>query len=299
MNLEIFSKIIDIQDLKEIHNTIEKSRLINSQIRIMPNFSVEPTCISGLTAVIDKEFDVDIIGSDLGCGILIVELGDIEIDIQKLDETVKKNIPCGRNIHSEKIKDFDFSHNGLNINRPWRFERCLGTLGGGMHFIELSMDEDNNKYLLIHSGSRGYGIKVAFGFKHNDYVSEKLRRDEFFSDLGVCLRFAAENRSSIADIILEKLDLKDINRTDIPHNYIQSQKIIRKGAISARKDEVGIIAADNCCLLGRGKGNTDWNMSAPSSIGRTEADIDDFVKAIEPTFKVEKLLKPLYNFKPL
>ncbi len=298
MNLKIYSKIIDIHDLKEIHSSIENSGLDSSQIRIMPNFSIEPTCISGFTAVIDKVTNCDLLGSDMGCGILMLHLGKIEIDTKLLDNTIKENIPCGRNIHNEKIKDFDFSHNGLNINRPWRFERCLGTLGGGLHFIELSEDENSNKYIIIHSGSRGYGMKVSFGFKHNDYVSESLRQKEFLSDLEVCQRFASENRATIAEIILDKLDLKAKSKLDIPHNYIHAGKILRKGAVSARLGEPAIIAANNCCLLGKGKGNTDWNLSAPSSIGKTETDINEFIRSIEPTFETEKILKPIYNFKP-
>lgn len=306
-DLHIFTNSISISELKELNLMISNPDLSSCKIRIMPNVFAEPTCISGFTSTLGKKIMPKLLGNDIGCGVLVTDLGNIDIDINKLDDIIKKFIPYGRNIHKTRVTEFFKYDEPIEdeTQKPYsRFERCLGTLGGGEHFIELDEDTEKNKYLIIHSGSRGYGMKVSVVHKYNEELPEAISRKLFFEDLDICLSFAAENRRQIARIILEKMDIKAISSFDVFHNSIE-RNIIRKGAVSAKKGEKLIITLNekDGCLLGVGKGNPDWNMSAPSSARKIiDGDIDyetpeATIKAIEATADIQKILKPIYNFK--
>ena len=98
------------------------------------------------------------------CGILTVPLGNVEIDFKKLDKIIKEKIPAGFNIHKQKIAKFDkiqelYCYRDLKDTR--KIDRALATTGGGNHFEEIDVDEDGNKYLLIHIGSRNLGKQVC------------------------------------------------------------------------------------------------------------------------------------------
>lgn len=97
-------------------------------------------------------------------GMLCVELGNIDLDLEKLDKVVNSCIPSGRNIREHKLLDFD-KINDLYCLRELKeikkFNRAIGTLGGGNHFIEIDVDDEGNKYLVIHTGSRNLGKQVA------------------------------------------------------------------------------------------------------------------------------------------
>ena len=103
-------------------------------------------------------------GVDIGCGILCVELGKVDLDLEKLDKIINENIPAGRNIREHKLLDFE-PINELyclrELKETKKFNRAIGTLGGGNHFIEVDVDDEDNKYLVIHTGSRNLGKQVA------------------------------------------------------------------------------------------------------------------------------------------
>ena len=94
----------------------------------------------------------------------IETLGKIDIDYAELDAAIRKCVPCGRNVHEGRL----IRYNRLQELRCYRdlkdtrrFERSIGTLGGGNHFIEIDEGSDGTKYLVIHSGSRNLGKQVA------------------------------------------------------------------------------------------------------------------------------------------
>ena len=95
---------------------------------------------------------------------LCVELGNIELDLEKLDKVINENIPSGRNIREHKLEDYGPIKELYclrELKETNKFNRAIGTLGGGNHFIEIDVDTDNNKYLVIHTGSRNLGKQVA------------------------------------------------------------------------------------------------------------------------------------------
>ena len=95
---------------------------------------------------------------------LCVELGNMALDFEKLDKIIIENIPSGRNIREQKLIDFE-KINELyclrELKESNKFNKAIGTLGGGNHFVEIDVDDENNKYLVIHTGSRNLGKQVA------------------------------------------------------------------------------------------------------------------------------------------
>jgi RNA-splicing ligase RtcB len=274
-----------------------------------------------------------------------------------------------------------------------KFERSIGTLGGGNHFLELDKDGDNNIYLVIHSGSRNLGKQVADFYQklaielrsgreqyyidresliadykakgHHDQIAGALKdlekkfkttqpdypkelcfltgqfRDRYLHDMFICQEYATLNRFTMAEIILgwyNDSHVDDFKYFQTIHNYINpTDNTIRKGAISARAGERCLIPMNmrDGSLLCIGKGNPDWNYSAPHGAGRimsrsaakSALKIDDFIETMKDvysttvkqatideapmaykpmqeiidnigdTVEVQKIIKPIYNFK--
>jgi RNA-splicing ligase RtcB len=292
----------------------------------------------------------------------------------KLDAFIRKNIPSGQNVRPALHEDLDtlnsfaaqntaslelaedrrFKNEIRNLcekqgHNPERVFASLGTLGGGNHFIEIDIDENHNRWLLIHSGSRILGAYTAeyhetLALRETDAESpikylSGTSADGYLGDIRVVQHYARVNRALMAQSIAGffKVDIRETDYHDCVHNYIDTDNsIIRKGAISAKKDELVIIPFSMAegAILGHGKGNPDWNCSAPHGSGRKKARTDarslsldeyrkemkgiwssvigkdtleespmaykkpkDVLEYIGDTVEVEQRLKPLYNFK--
>lgn len=163
MDLKIFANNIDEKSVGQIYELLEQPAFKDAKVRIMPDVHAGAGCVIGFTADLGKRVIPNVVGVDIGCGMHVVELGNIEIDLQALDEFIKANIPAGFAVNSQKQRDFDFEklrcHGELqNVNR---LALGIGSLGGGNHFIEVDVDESGKKYLVIHTGSRNLGKQVA------------------------------------------------------------------------------------------------------------------------------------------
>lgn len=393
-NLKIFTENIEETAKEQIDLLLEQEPFKNSKIRIMPDVHAGKGCVIGFTGDLGDKVIPNIVGVDIGCGMLCVNLGNCNLDLEKLDNVIKQNIPSGMNVHNEPVQYYDFTnlycYKELKNKNGW-LEKSLGSLGGGNHFIEIGKDEDNNKYLVIHTGSRNLGKQVAelYQEKAIKYCSfekemqeEKNRiikeykeqgkaneiqktlqeinkkyqgktklpkdlcylegkgREDYLHDMRLCQEFAVLNREWIAREIISKMGLVLFAEDSFQciHNYINFEdNIIRKGSISARKGEKVIIPMNmrDGCIIGIGKGNEDWNYSAPHGAGRvmsrmkakTELKLSDYkesmkdiystsinentideapmvykpmeeiLKNIKDTVEVIKIIKPIYNFK--
>ena len=390
-NLKIFTKNIEEQAINQINELLKQEAFKNSKVRIMPDVHAGKGCVIGFTGNLGNKVIPNIVGVDIGCGMLCVELGNVDLDLEKLDHVIRKYVPSGRNIH-EFVK-MPFFIGNLKCYKELKeidwLNNSLGTLGGGNHFIEVDVDEDNNKYLIIHTGSRNLGKQVAEiyqekAIKYCSYedemkdskqklikeykeqhrkkeiqdklieISKKYEgktklpkdlcylegklRENYLHDMKICQEFASKNRKEIAFIIMNKMNLDCINYFETIHNYISFEdNIVRKGAISAKKGEKVLIPMNmrDGCIIGIGKGNDDWNCSAPHGAGRIMSrmqakqtfNLDEYKKSMEniyttsvnentideapfvykpmqeiidnirDTVDIIKIIKPIYNFK--
>ena len=267
---------------------------------------------------------------------------------------MKRAVPTGFSLHRDPacaLADFDMeSRDWLQDKR--KVERSMGTLGGGNHFIELDEDEDGCQYLVVHTGSRNMGKQTA---EHHQALAQKtctadipdelkyLVGDlsaEYLVDMHNCQRFSNQNRKAIVAQIVERTGIRlDGDGFTTMHNYISEGGMIRKGAISAHAGEMVLIPFNmrDGAVIARGKGNEDWNCSAPHGTGRAmsrtkafqtldtrsfvnemrDAGIycpsacettldespeaykpaDDVLRLMDPTVDVIHRLKPIWNFK--
>jgi RNA-splicing ligase RtcB len=129
----------------------------------MPDTHAGAGCVIGFTADLGNKVIPNLVGVDIGCGMNVIKLGQIDIDLQNLDSIIHENIPAGHNIHSSRKVKFSKLSDLICYRelRSEKFEQAIGTLGGGNHFIELNVDDEYNHYLVIHSGSRNLGKQVA------------------------------------------------------------------------------------------------------------------------------------------
>ena len=408
-DLKIFTDNIEQEAIDQINTLLEQPAFADCKIRIMPDVHAGAGCVIGFTADLGDRVIPNIVGVDIGCGMLTVELGGIDtgingktdssivsyvtdIDYEKLDNAIRTCIPSGRNVHEEinyifpELKNLRCYNKLKNID--W-LERSMGTLGGGNHFIEIDEGFEGRKYLVIHTGSRNLGKQVADYYqnlavelmigrdklayerdrliaeykdqgrsseiqdaikelrntwrkKTNDipkelcYLTGKYR-DDYIYDMKICQRFAEQNRLMIALKIMLSMGWYSIDLFETVHNYIDESNMIRKGAISAKKGEKVLIPINmrDGSLLCVGKGNEDWNCSAPHGAGRImsrskaresismesfresmtgiyttsvcESTIDEspmayksmneIINNIKDTVDILDVLKPVYNFK--
>ena len=163
-DLKIFTDDVEQEAVDQINLLLEQEPFKNCKVRIMPDVHAGKGCVIGFTADLGDKVIPNIVGVDIGCGMLCVELGKIDLNLEKLDKVINENIPAGRNIREQKIIDFD-KINDLyclrELKETKKFNRAIGTLGGGNHFIEVDVDDEGNKYLVIHTGSRNLGKQVA------------------------------------------------------------------------------------------------------------------------------------------
>ena len=392
-NLKIFTNNIEQEAVDQINLLLDQPAFADSKVRIMPDGHAGKGCVIGFTGDLGDKVIPNIVGVDIGCGMLCVELGKVDLDLEKLDKVIREYVPSGMNVHKDFPTIAFFLGNlkcykKLNNKDNW-LEKSMGTLGGGNHFIEIDVDDDGNKYLVIHTGSRNLGKQVADIYQNkaieycsyaqemkdekNNIIKEykeqgrekeiqraliditnkyagktKLPKDlcylegdlreDYLFDMKLCQQFAMLNRVEIARIIMKYLGLKATNYFQTIHNYISFEdNIVRKGAISARKGERVLIPMNmrDGCIIGVGKGNDDWNQSAPHGAGRimsrmkakevfnmdeyrdsmkdiyttsvSEDTLDEapfvykpmqeIIDCIGDTVEIEKIIKPIYNFK--
>ena len=149
----------------QIQSVCDQKEFAGCKIRIMPDVHAGKGCTIGTTMTIRDKIVPGMVGVDIGCGMETVELSEREIDFERLDALIRKEIPYGREVRDEihaLNAELDLSQlccaDQVNLNRAMR---SIGSLGGGNHFIELDKDDEGNIYLVIHTGSRNLGKQVA------------------------------------------------------------------------------------------------------------------------------------------
>lgn len=383
---KIFAQTALQTAIDQIQELTDQAFMAGTKVRIMPDYHAGKGCVIGTTIQLQNRVVPNLVGIDVGCGVFVAQLDVLTVDFAKLDSIIRTHVPSGQEIHKEvsparQFLEFEgkqFRASGLKDDYT---NLSLGTLGGGNHFIELAKDVEEQHYLLIHTGSRYVGAKVANWHQKRAY--ENLRRQDltekiaelkrqgrekdiqpiiraykeqnpvvpkelaylegdyfhdFIHDMKIAQQFARMNRWTIAETIAKQMGWHFTDTFDTIHNYIDTETMtLRKGAVRANKGEKLVIPMNmrDGSLICIGKGNAEWNYSAPHGAGRMYSrraakkalNMNDFkdtmqgiwttsvneetldeapmaykpmteiISAIGETVDIVKVIKPVYNFK--
>lgn len=385
-NAKIFAQTALQTAVDQIQELTDQAFMAGTKVRIMPDYHAGKGCVIGTTIQLQDRVVPNLVGIDVGCGVFVAQLDVTTVDFAQLDAIIRTYVPSGQDIHKEvspsrhfvEFEGKQFRASGLKDDYT---NLSLGTLGGGNHFIELAKDEDDQHYLLIHTGSRYVGAKVANWHQKRAY--DNLRREDltekiealkqqgrhqeiqsmiqaykeqtpfvpkdlsylegeafhdYIYDMKIAQQFARMNRWTIAETIAKQMDWHFTDTFDTIHNYIDTETMtLRKGAVRANKGEKLVIPMNmrDGSLICIGKGNAEWNYSAPHGAGRmfsrraakkalnmadfketmqgiwttsvNEETLDEAPMAYKPmteitsaigeTVDIVKVIKPVYNFK--
>lgn len=353
MNYVNFMVNPDKTTLDQIEEMCSYPAFNNSKIRIMSDGHSGKGCVVGTTATFNNMICPNTVGVDIHCSVSAWEIPN-NIDYKKLDEIIHRYVPSGNKVHQIPLDTFPYYSFKCSYDvykDVGYFDRSLGTLGGGNHFISVETDEASEKnYLIIHCGSRNLGVKVAEhyqklaveDFEDKSANAEKILRDnmkqyveshsdrkayqtfldaikqerdfrkkynkdlchisddvlvDYINDVAVCGEWVVKNHSLIFDTIASRMGWERNLLVMSHHNYVEHNKddmrtgIIRKGAIDANEGVLGIIPLNmrDGSLIVRGKGNEDWNCSAPHgagrimsrSVARKTLDVDEYRRSMD------------------
>jgi tRNA-splicing ligase RtcB (3'-phosphate/5'-hydroxy nucleic acid ligase) len=379
---KVFTDKVEATAVNQILELCNQEFVKDSVIRIMPDTHAGAGCTIGTTMTIQDKIVPNLVGVDIGCGMFVSMLEKTKLDFLKLDKIIRAFVPSGFEVREtphayNALVDLDNLKCKEHINLT-RARLSIGTLGGGNHFIEVNQDDDDNLYLVVHSGSRYLGKQIAEYYqkraikeltrrsnkeivaelksqgrdheiqeiieKERIYVSKALSYvqgetfNEYIYDMHLAQKYAEYNRKAIAQVIIEEMKLKVSDCFTTIHNYIDvGEMVLRKGAISAKKGELVIIPINmrDGSIIATGKGNVDWNQSAPHGAGRLMSraqarrtlSMAEFVKSMDgiyttslsvdtldeapsaykpmeeiianigDTVVIDKIIRPVYNFK--
>lgn len=358
---KLFTDSVDSYALAQVQMICDQACAEGSRIRIMPDVHPGKTGPVGLTMTVTDRILPALVGIDVGCGMTCAVLPAKRIEYQRLDTVIRQQIPVGTSIRrTPHDRGLQFPYEDLECAEHIHLEKTIlsmGTLGGGNHFIEIDQDEAGTLYLTIHTGSRRLGKDMA---EHYLRLGQKELKDRglsvpypltwlkgdlfraYLHDLAVVQDYAEENRQTILEILCKAMKWKPLDVFSCPHNYAAPDPdgggyVLRKGAVSAEKGERILIPANmrDGILLAEGKGNPEWNCSAPHGSGRIlkrkdvakrytlsqfrsamkgihctcidrdtleEApfayrDLSSISSLIDDTAEIQKILTPVYNYK--
>lgn len=318
--VKVFTDDIDDASIQQLGNMAQLP-FIHSHIAAMPDVHAGIGATVGSVIPMRGAIVPAAVGVDIGCGMNAVRLSlkanDLPDNLYKLRASIEKSVPVGFEEHNEPsvqaatvnnmashLKRITDKHPGImkmqrNFQNTWG--RQLGTLGGGNHFIELCLDEQDDVWVMLHSGSRRIGNKIG------QYFIEKAKKDmgkvlgnlpdkdlayfmegtQHFEDyveaVGWAQDYAMLNRREMMRLVLEALQkhLPKFTTTqeaiNCHHNYVQQEQhfgqevyVTRKGAISAQLGQLGIIPGSMGAksYIVRGLGNPQSFCSCSHGAGR-------------------------------
>lgn len=256
------------------------------------------------------------VGVDIGCGMMAVQLplmaSDLPASLKSLRAEIERSIPVGFNEHKTPSPESsawqgwnEFTRRPPQLrNRFDKAQRQLGTLGGGNHFIELCLDQIQQVWVMLHSGSRNIGKEIA---EVHMYQAKKIMQqhrvrltdpdlayleegsaqfDAYWDDLQWAQTYAFMNRDLMMRRVLRAVEniVQKTRRPIVPlmevnchHNYAEREHhfghqviVTRKGAVRARQDDMGIIPGSMGArsYIVRGRGNPESYHSCSHGAGR-------------------------------
>ncbi|WP_336669777.1 RtcB family protein [Tsukamurella sp. USMM236] len=314
-SLVSWASILD-EKTREQAVTTAKLPFIYPHIALMPDAHLGKgatvgSVIPSLGAVIPAA-----VGVDIGCGMIAVRtqftLADLPDDRATVREAIERAIPLSPGRYNKKVvataepriaeletlaERADF--NPAQYAGNWKLQ--LGTLGGGNHFAELSIDADQRVWAFLHSGSRGVGNKIA---QHHIAVATRLCKQwwielpdpdlaylvegtpefrRYIAELTWAQHFALLNREEMMDRVIRQLGewvgtpVVEAERINCHHNFTKREKhfgkevwVSRKGAIEATEGKLGLIPGSmgTASYIVEGKGFAPSLNSSPHGAGR-------------------------------
>ena len=313
------------------HDVDEKSKVqlgniaslpfIHHHVAAMPDVHLGIGATIGSVIATHKAIIPAAVGVDLGCGMVAARLSITanELDekaLKKVFDQISRDVPVGRAQHADNrvlvdaAQPFEPRLKALTDRHPQllkafgkfsKWTNQMGTLGGGNHFIEVCLDETDQVWVMLHSGSRGIGNAIA------SYFIELARKDmerwmiqlpdrdlayfpegtEHFADYVEAVdwaqEYAMQNRMSMLELVLAALQRHlppfevTTEAVNCHHNYVAQEHhfgedvwVTRKGAIRAREGDLGIVPGSMGArsFIVRGKGNADSFCSSAHGAGR-------------------------------
>jgi tRNA-splicing ligase RtcB len=305
---------------------MSKLPFIYKWISVMPDVHLgKGACVGSVIPTVNAIIPAAV-GVDIGCGMYAVKTklkaSAINQDQYKLiKKSIEKAIPMGVGEANEELTEsakeyiydlrpdeyledvFEYLKDNYRIDiDSWQLQ--LGSLGSGNHFIELDKDEDDNLWVVLHSGSRGIGNQLASAYIKEAQKSCELHHvqledkdlaylskgtcafNEYIKVLDWCQLYAKYNRKEMMNRVLEQITISlygfkeniRLYETDCHHNFTQLENhfgqdiyVTRKGAIELRAGSTGIIPGSmgTGTLIVEGLGNKVSFESAPHGAGRT------------------------------
>jgi tRNA-splicing ligase RtcB len=310
-------------------NTIEQAKATASMPFVHPHVALMPDAHSGKGSAVGTVIPTlgavipAAVGVDIGCGMIaartVYTATDITgRDLAALRASLESAIPLSPGNYNQSIERYPFtaeridelgrraSSTDVDLSHSPKWREQLGSLGGGNHFIELCIDEQQRVWMFLHSGSRGVGNKIAQ--KHIKiaqhlckqwwvplpnpdlaYIPQGTRQfGDYLAELSWAQRFALFNRAEMMDRFRQAFahwmgadtsaaaDL-EAERINCHHNYTVQEKhggkdvwLTRKGAVDAHEGVRAIIPGSmgTRSYIVRGKGSEAGLCSAPHGAGR-------------------------------
>lgn len=318
--VKIWTDDVDERSKEQLSN-IASMPFIHHHVAAMPDVHLGIGATIGSVIATHKAIIPAAVGVDIGCGMLACQLSlsanDIdEKSLKKVFDQITRDVPVGRGQHKDDralvdvARPFEARLTAMTQKHPdllksfgkfsnWVYQ--MGTLGGGNHFIEICLDENNQVWVMLHSGSRGIGNGMA------DYFIKLARKDmerwminlpdrdlayfpegtvhfdDYVEGVHWAQEYAFQNRQSMLDLVLVGLRrhlpaFEVVNQVvNCHHNYVAIENhygenvyVTRKGAIRAREGDLGIIPGSMGArsFIVRGKGEPESFTSCSHGAGR-------------------------------
>jgi tRNA-splicing ligase RtcB len=311
---------IEVEAMRQIQNTASLP-FIYKHVAVMADCHYGKGSTVGTVIATQGAIIPACVGVDISCGMVAARTcftsNDLPASLRAMREGIERRVPASVARYNSKIQETAIprvqemeSRAGVNgagieyydrVDHNWRLE--LGSLGSGNHFIEVCLDEKDRVWVVLHSGSRGIGNKLAT--KHIDRAKRLMESmfitlvdpdlaylpdhtpafGEYIRDVLWAQHFALLNRDEMMDRVLEELrrDIRpglstiEEERINAHHNFLSQENqmgrnvwVTRKGAVRARVDDLSILPGSmaSATYIVRGKGNIASFQSAPHGAGR-------------------------------
>lgn len=309
--VHIWTHDIEDEALQQLKNAARLPFIHSHGIVAMPDVHFGIGATVGSVLATHKAIIPAAVGVDIGCGMNAVRTSlkatDLPDSLAELRHDIERSVPLGSNSHKEDNfagLDWSVPHviwDAVGDRAVHKAPKQMGTLGSGNHFIELCLDENQDVWVMLHSGSRGIGNQVGRHFidrakKDMEQFFITLPDDdlayfpegtdgfaEYIEAVAWCQDYAMSNRRVMLGAVLKSLEhrVKPFELTteavNCHHNYVQKENhfgknvwVTRKGAIRARDGDLGIIPGSmgTRSYIVRGKGNPESYHSCSHGAGR-------------------------------